>query len=198
MAEKQELHDNGLPKNYRFITDHDDTGKAIFSSKIPEELPCQDIGIARFYLGYTTSEYPVQMSNDTDINKYETYLENKPGIVIPGGTVMRIVDCPPASLSPMHRTVSLDYGVVLFGEMALELDSGERRVMGQGDVAVQRGTNHAWRNLSDTKWARMLYVLQESEPVTLKNGEMLGEDYGSGMPGVRKSGGGSEEKSNGH
>ena len=189
MSEKQELHENGLPKNYRYITDHDANGKAIFSSKLPEELPKQDIGIANFYLGYTTSEYPVQMSNDTDINKYSKHLENKPGIMIPGGTVLRIVDCPPASLSPMHRTVSLDYGVVLEGEIALELDSGERRIMRRGDVSVQRGTNHAWRNLSETNWARMLYVLQEAEPIKLENGQMLGEDYGEGMPGVRKSGG---------
>ena len=85
----------------------------------------------------------------------------------------------------MHRTVSLDYGVVIYGEMELVLDSGETRVMKVGDVAVQRGTNHAWRNTSDTKWARMMYVLQPSLPIEI-NGKPLDEDLGS-MEGVRSS-----------
>lgn len=85
----------------------------------------------------------------------------------------------------MHRTVSLDYGVVLEGEVELVLDSGETRLMRRGDVSVQRGTNHAWRNKSETEWARMLYVLVEAEPIVVE-GKVLGEDYG-GMPGVRAS-----------
>ena len=93
----------------------------------------------------------------------------------------------PGATSPMHRTVSLDYGVVLEGEVELVLDSGEKRLLQRGDVAIQRGTNHAWKNTSDTKWARMMYVLQESKPFTVA-GKTLGEDYGEGMPGVRSSG----------
>ena len=85
----------------------------------------------------------------------------------------------------MHRTVSLDYGVVLYGEMELVLDSGETRIMKVGDVSVQRGTNHAWRNTSDTQWARMMYVLQPSLPITI-NGKPLDEDLGP-MEGVRSS-----------
>ena len=87
----------------------------------------------------------------------------------------------------MHRTVSLDYGVVLEGEVELVLDSGETRIMKRGDVAIQRGTNHAWRNTSSTQWARMMYVLQESKPVQLGE-KALGEDYGEGMDGVPSSG----------
>lgn len=47
----------------------------------------------------------------------------------------------------MHRTTSLDYGIVLEGEVELILDSGERRAMKAGDIAVQRATMHAWRNM---------------------------------------------------
>ena len=75
----------------------------------------------------------------------------------------------------MHRTQSLDYGVVLEGEMEMILDSGEKRIMGRGDLAVQRGTNHAWRNTSDTQWARMFFVLQAAEKVMV-DGKELGED----------------------
>jgi quercetin dioxygenase-like cupin family protein len=85
----------------------------------------------------------------------------------------------------MHRTVSLDYGIVLIGEIELVLDSGEVKLMKQGDVCVQRGTMHAWWNVSQTQWARMLFVLQPSLPVKV-DGEELTEDYGA-MEGVRAS-----------
>lgn len=61
----------------------------------------------------------------------------------------------------MHRTQSLDYGVVIEGEVEMVLDDGVSTVMGRGDVAVQRGTSHGWRNVSKTEWARMFFVLQE-------------------------------------
>ena len=54
----------------------------------------------------------------------------------------------------MHTTDSVDYVVVLAGEVWLELDDGARTRLGPGDTVVQNGTRHAWRNLS-------------AEPVTL-------------------------------
>lgn len=91
----------------------------------------------------------------------------------------------PGVTSPMHRTVSLDYGIVVYGEVELILDSGEKKVLKAGDVAVQRGTNHAWRNTSEKDWARMMYVLQPSLPITI-NGKPLDEELGH-MEGVRSS-----------
>ena len=87
----------------------------------------------------------------------------------------------------MHRTISLDYGVVIEGEVELILDSGVTQILKRGDLTVQRGTNHAWRNPSQTQWARMLYVLQEALPLSI-NGRRLGEDYGGGMNDVKPSG----------
>jgi mannose-6-phosphate isomerase-like protein (cupin superfamily) len=49
----------------------------------------------------------------------------------------------------MHATPTLDYGVVLSGEVLLELDSGESALMRAGDCVVQLGAKHAWRNRSD-------------------------------------------------
>ena len=49
----------------------------------------------------------------------------------------------------MHRTDSIDYVVVLDGELTLELDDGEAVSLKTGDVVVQDGTRHAWRNYSD-------------------------------------------------
>ena len=52
------------------------------------------------------------------------------------------------SRTVMHRTKTLDYVVVIEGELVLLLDDSER-VLKPGDVVVQRGTNHAWENRSD-------------------------------------------------
>ena len=49
----------------------------------------------------------------------------------------------------MHTTRTIDYGIVLQGEIILELDSGETSRLRAGDVLVQRGTRHAWRNTGD-------------------------------------------------
>lgn len=179
--------ENGLPQNYRYITDHDADGKAVFSHKLPELQPWSVIdGTAHFSLNYTTSQYPVSFKDNKDIADYESYLKSSPGLVVPGGSVLRLVDIQPGGVSPMHRTVSIDYGVVLEGEIYLVLDSGETRLMRRGDISIQRGTNHQWRNKSTTEWGRMMYVLLESEPQEI-GGKALGEDLGD-MTGVKSSG----------
>ncbi|OOF94939.1 hypothetical protein ASPCADRAFT_37024, partial [Aspergillus carbonarius ITEM 5010] len=154
---------------HRYITTHSPTTNlAIFSPTLPTPMPVQEISDsanAHFSLAYTTDTFPADLSKEIDIPAYASYLSNPPGITISTGSVCRIVDIPPHAVSPMHRTVSIDYGVVLEGEVELVLDSGETRVLGRGDVAVQRGTNHAWRNVTpdseegEGSWARMLYVL---------------------------------------
>ncbi len=58
----------------------------------------------------------------------------------------------------MHRTETVDVGVVLEGETWLLLDDGSETRMGAGDAVVQRGTNHAWANRSDRP-VRMLFVM---------------------------------------
>jgi len=61
----------------------------------------------------------------------------------------------------MHRTETVDYAVLLEGELTLLLDD-EDVVLKAGDVVVQRGTNHAWSNRSG-KPCRILYVLMDGE-----------------------------------
>lgn len=172
----------------RYITTHNETGQAIFSTALSETMPVQPIpDSAHFSLAYTSSHFPARLANDRDIPEYARYLEpgNSPGLVISSGSVCRIVDMRPGATSPMHRTVSLDYGVVLEGEVELLLDSGETRLLKRGDVAVQRGTNHAWRNVTPgNSWARMLYVLTPAEGVEV-GGVKLGEELGD--MGVRAS-----------
>ena len=57
----------------------------------------------------------------------------------------------------MHRTESIDYGIVIEGEITLVLDDGEAPLK-PGSVVIQRGTNHAWANRSG-RMCRMLFVL---------------------------------------
>lgn len=77
----------------------------------------------------------------------------------------------------MHRTQSLDYGLVVEGEVEMELDDGVKVTLRRGDVAVQRGTIHGWRNVSPNGgWARMFFVLQDlGGKVQVGGGRELGE-----------------------
>lgn len=68
----------------------------------------------------------------------------------------------PGQQSPMHRTSSLDYGIVLSGQLELELDDGAKTLLARGDVVVQRGTMHLWRNPSQTETCRIVFILTEA------------------------------------
>lgn len=61
----------------------------------------------------------------------------------------------------MHRTKTVDYGIILSGEVWLVLDREETLVRA-GDIVIQRGTNHAWANRSD-KPCRIAFVLIDGE-----------------------------------
>jgi uncharacterized cupin superfamily protein len=61
----------------------------------------------------------------------------------------------------MHRTQTVDYGIVIEGEITLVVDKGEV-VCKPGSVVIQRGTNHAWANRSG-KVCRMLFILVDGE-----------------------------------
>ena len=84
------------------------------------------------------------------------------GLTLERGSVIRIVDMMPGGVSPMHRTNSIDYGIVLSGEVELELDDGAKTLLGPGDAIVQPGTIHLWRNRSATDVCRIVFVLTEA------------------------------------
>jgi len=179
---------NGLRHLKRYVTTHDAEGKAVLSKVLEPAVPAQEVlnGGITFQLVYTNKQHP-SFTESKDVEGYQRYLKDPPALVIPGGTVCRFCDFAPGHLSPMHRTQSLDFGVVVEGEMELVLDSGAVQHLYQGDTVVQRGTNHAWRNVTPSKevdgkcipqWARMMFVLQAADPVTLQSGERLAEDEG--------------------
>lgn len=63
----------------------------------------------------------------------------------------------------MHRTETIDYVIVIEGEIDMEMDNSTVSLK-QGDVMVQRGTNHAWVNRSGAR-ARVAFVLIDAEPL---------------------------------
>ena len=161
----------------RYITDHDKNGVSIFSS-FPEKAIYEEINPEMgFFVAYTNTISP-NLNNSADLSKYQHILEGtQPPLTIPGGTVLRVCNFAPGSTTAMHRTTSLDFGIVLDGEVELVLDSGETRLLVPGDIAVQRGTMHAWRTPSKTNWSRMIFVLQDAQPLEV-NGKKLADDYG--------------------
>ncbi|KAL6242885.1 hypothetical protein RBB50_009985 [Rhinocladiella similis] len=162
------------------ITTHNASGKAIVHSSNDKPLaPYSDMRISH-KLVYTSNGLPMDLNDEADIKAHKEAEESgNLRIVKKGGTICRIVDFAPGNKSMMHRTQSLDFGVVLSGQIVMELDDGSKTLMKEGDVAVQRGTMHTWKNPSETEWARLMFVLQDSKPLEI-GGLRLKEDVSAG------------------
>ncbi|KAM5358684.1 hypothetical protein ACJZ2D_015075 [Fusarium nematophilum] len=168
---------SGLPNHARVITTLDEHGKSVFSTALPEEAEQVSVqgGKAFFSLPYVTGEWPVNLNNDKDLERYKKFLEHPPGITQADGTVLRTVDFPPLSLSSLHRTISLDFGIVTAGEIEIILDSGETRLLKVGDICIQRATMHAWKNPSSTEWGRMTFILAPAQDLRHNSQEVREE-----------------------
>jgi quercetin dioxygenase-like cupin family protein len=81
----------------------------------------------------------------------------------PNGTRFAVIDFPPGNTPHLHRTETIDYVIVIEGEIAMDMDDSTVTLRA-GDVMIQRGTNHAWANRSD-KRARVAFVLIDAEPL---------------------------------
>lgn len=170
------------------ITTHKADGKAAVHSSNNDSLSPYPGMNTSTKVVYTTSCFPTDLNDEKDIKLHQEIASTGSlGIVKANGTVCRIVDFGPDNKVVMHRTQSLDYGVVLEGAVLMELDDGSITKMTRGDVAVQRATMHAWKNASDTEWARMLFVLQDCQPLEV-DGQRLKEDLGLGHTVIPKSG----------
>jgi quercetin dioxygenase-like cupin family protein len=141
----------------RIVTGHDESGKSVVLSDGPNPKTL-DIGTAAFHEVWITDATP------TPIPASEPDPTDRPVRVPPpaGGVMVRYTEMAPGAESPMHRTETLDVGVVLEGETWLLLDDGSETRVGVGDAVVQRGTNHAWANRSDSP-VRMLFVLIDGQ-----------------------------------
>lgn len=161
------LSDSGLPPVQRVVTGHDANGRAIFTSEDVSPTRMIPSGDAAFLLLWTTATVPADNNDETDGRDREA------GLTLNQGSVIRIVDMLPGQQSPMHRTNSIDYGIVLSGEIELELDDGATRTIREGGIIVQRGTVHLWRNRTD-KVCRIAFILIEA-PAYMHDGVPLEE-----------------------
>jgi len=162
-----ELSDSGLPAVQRVVTGHDEHGRAIFKSE--DFTPTRMIasGDASFLKIWSTQTVPADLNDERDGRDLPT------GLTLERGSVIRIVDMLPGKESPLHRTNSIDYGIVIKGAIELELEDGRKKTVEEGGIVIQRGTNHLWRNTGDTV-CRIAFILIEA-PAYLHNGVPLDE-----------------------
>jgi mannose-6-phosphate isomerase-like protein (cupin superfamily) len=83
----------------------------------------------------------------------------------PNGTRFTINDIPPGAPGVMHRTETVDYCIILAGEIDMDMDDSTVHLKA-GDVVIQRGTNHSWVNRG-TEPARIAFVLIDAKPLGL-------------------------------
>jgi len=179
-----------LKSTRRIVTGHDSQGKAtvLFDSALQAKQ--RSVGSNGMTLLWVTSEFPVDAAGSSDRSQAQV------GVPPPAsGTVFRIVDFVPISpqsapvhheqilrsmgIDPAtqgyarhansHRTKTIDYAIVLEGEIDMLLDDSAVHVMA-GDVLVQQATNHAWVN-SGTKPCRIAFILIDANvpPAWRKN-----------------------------
>lgn len=88
------------------------------------------------------------------------------GTAMKGRSVFRIVEYAPGVAPRNHRTETIDYGIVLSGELDMELDDAKVVHLKAGDVIVQRGTIHNWANRG-TSPCVVAFVLIDAKPLTI-------------------------------
>ena len=142
----------------RVITGHDTNGKAIV--KIDEVVADLKIGRPGAMVApiWTTETFPVDNNGQDDAAKRQV------GTTLPGGTILRVVEFSPGVQSRNHRTDSIDYAIVMSGEIDMEMD-GTMIHLKAGDVLVQRGTIHNWIN-TGTAPCVIAFALIDAKSVT--------------------------------
>ena len=141
----------------RIVTSHNDQSKAVISIDDLVQGEIAPHGSAATLI-WSAESSPADVSSKEDKGKLETGLVNN-------GSVIRVVDFPPHSTGKFHRTISLDFVLVMKGTVSLTLDDGSKTPVSEGGVVVQQATMHGWDNDTDD-WARIFVVLTAAkEPV---------------------------------
>jgi len=186
IAQAQSL-DRVTPKRYRrIVTGHDERDRSVVLSdgESPFSFFLEKAGGLQLTELWETRSSPADNSGASDAADHERRIEP-----IHGGTVFRIIEYPPdrvrvKSLAPeeffarmgvqaadaasrrhpgMHKTDTVDYCIVLSGEIWAVLDETEVRLRA-GDCLIQRGTNHAWSNRTDEP-CTIAFVLVAASPL---------------------------------
>jgi quercetin dioxygenase-like cupin family protein len=126
-----------IRKVRRVVTGCDADGRSVIA--VDDNPPAKSVGTGE--VARTVVEVWSTVSASDQSEKITTGLG-------PNATEIRVVEMPPGCRREMHRTDTVDYGLVLSGELYVVLERGET-LLRAGDIIVQRGTNHAWHNRSD-------------------------------------------------
>lgn len=157
-----------LPPPRLVTTAHTADGKSMISSDTTL-TPFQPFGpSATAFTVFHTSDV-VPASNQGEYTAARTNSIPRPS---PSGTVFCTSDFPPHYSAPMHRTLSLDYCIVLSGSIWMTMDLGDETEVKAGEFILQRGTNHLWSNRNDVP-CRILFVMVGSEMLKLEDGTEL-------------------------
>ena len=149
----------------RVVTAHDVMGHAVVQADekvaVPG-LPGEDL---RSAVIWTTGTVPADNSVDVELDAHDD------GRSLNGAaSVLRIMEFGPGYASPRYRTLSIDYLFVLSGELEMELDRATLVRLYQGDIVVQRGTSHLWRNPCQDTPCRVLVSMIEARMVMIGGG----------------------------
>jgi mannose-6-phosphate isomerase-like protein (cupin superfamily) len=156
----------------RIVTGHDANGKAVVATD--ERLTAVSRRIGANITGceiWSTDRMPVDNSPAADAAQRAGFVKRYNYVGTGEGTTIRITEWAPGHARFTHRTETVDYAIVLSGEIDMELDNGEIVHLTPGDVVVQRGTIHTWVNRGSVS-AVTAFILIDAEPAEV-NGEVL-------------------------
>lgn len=144
----------------RVVTGHDERGRAmVVKDAVAENIVRKRPGYESCVI-WATETFPADNDDQTD-----GATRNVPTSV-PNGTVFRIVRYEPGVAPRVHRTDSLDYAIILSGEIDMELEKGDEIHLKAGDVVVQCGTVHNWIHRG-TEPCVIAFILTSAMPMAV-------------------------------
>jgi quercetin dioxygenase-like cupin family protein len=158
----------------RIVTGHDEHGKAIVlidgEATNARKSPSGNTST----LMWCSDQMPAGIAIGEGIEDMGARVIGTPPPV--NGTRFTVNDILPGGDAVMHRTETVDYVIVMSGEIEMDLDDSSVK-LSAGDVMVQRGTNHAWVNRSG-KPARVAFVLVDAVPLGIGHPVVRGAKVG--------------------
>lgn len=129
---------------------------------------------------WVTDRMPVDNTASTGAEQQQGSLARFHNLYVRNGqgTAFRVTLIEPDAKAVFRRTETVDYDVVLSGELDLHLDDDEAVHLKAGDVVIVRGALHAWSN-PGTQPATIAFIMVDADPVVV-NGQTLGQHYPAG------------------
>jgi quercetin dioxygenase-like cupin family protein len=157
------------PRIRRVVTGHENTTAKVIIDGPATNEKYPDAGMISTLM-WATDAMPADIAAGTSIEDVgNRVLGSAPPV---NGTRFAILDFPPGNTAVTHRTETLDYVIVLEGEIEMDMDDSTVTLKA-GDVLIQRGTNHTWMNRSQQR-ARIAVVLVDAKPLGI--GKALARD----------------------